>query len=88
MERPTIRLPNDLYDQVMEQTQGSVQDFVEDATRFWLDVAQDRGAEEPLTAAQQALARRVLRFLRHTDKEEAQAVLLLLNAFEKRWQGR
>lgn len=79
--RETVRLPDELYDRVMERLKdsGSAQDFVAEATRFWLQVSEVSGEPLPrLTAAQEALARRLLHFLFATSAKQREGILLLM----------
>lgn len=65
----------------MEQAGNStaVQDFVEDATRFWLIVAETSGDALPhLTPQQDALARRLLHFLFGTTSKQREGILMLM----------
>lgn len=85
--RHSIRLPDELYDEVMEQAgnNATAQDFVQDATRFWLGVAQTSGDALPrLTPSQEALARRLLHFLFATNSRQREAILMLMEDWYER----
>lgn len=87
--RQNIRLPDELYDEVMEQTGAdTVQDFVEDATRFWLKAAQASGDPLPrLTPSQEALSRRLLHFLFATSSRQREGILALMDDWYERTHG-
>jgi hypothetical protein len=75
-----------VVDQVGEA--GTLQDFVEDATRFWLNVAQASGDPLPrLTPSQDALARRLLHFLFATSSKQREGILTLVDDWYERNQG-
>jgi hypothetical protein len=76
-----IRLPDDLYDRVVQHTgsHDKAQDFVDDAVRFWLSVAESSSSPMPaLSPQQEALARRVVNFLQNTSSKQRQGILMLM----------
>jgi hypothetical protein len=85
-----LELDRPLYDRVVQLTGSSdaAEEFIHDATRFWLGIAESQETLPKLTAGQELLARRVLNFLAHTDHREAHAAMLLMEAFEERQRGR
>ena len=85
-QRYAIRLPDELYDEVLAATKSheTVREFVADATRFWLSIRSAPPEKRHSLAAEHELfVTTFLRFLKYADRDRVAAVSHIIESWRK-----